>query len=115
MGRWASADGTKALPRRGAARGFPDAVSGRGRPPCRRERGGQVHPDEDHGRGAQGERPAISGPRSIPIGGIPCELGGRRCEEVVMSAADIVVVVAAVAAVAGLGWFFFGSRKARAA
>ena len=32
-----------------------------------------------------------------------------------MSAADIIVVIAAVAALAGLGWFFFGPRKARAA
>jgi P-type Cu+ transporter len=32
-----------------------------------------------------------------------------------MNAADIVVLVAAVAAVAGLGWFFFGPRKARTA
>jgi Cu+-exporting ATPase len=32
-----------------------------------------------------------------------------------MSAADIVVVLAAVAALAGLGWFFFGPRKATAA
>src|SRR5262245_7398717 len=32
-----------------------------------------------------------------------------------MNAADIVVVIAAVAALAGLGWFFFGPRKARAA
>src|SRR5215469_10665514 len=32
-----------------------------------------------------------------------------------MSAADILVIVAAVAALAGLGWFFFGPRKARAA
>src|SRR5215469_890639 len=32
-----------------------------------------------------------------------------------MSAADIIVVVAAVAALAGLGWFFFGPRRARAA
>lgn len=28
-----------------------------------------------------------------------------------MSAADILVIVAAVAALAGLGWFFFGPRK----
>jgi len=32
-----------------------------------------------------------------------------------MNAADIIVVLAAVAALAGLGWFFFGPRKARAA
>ena len=32
-----------------------------------------------------------------------------------MNAADILVVVAAVAALAGLGWFFFGPRKSRAA
>ena len=32
-----------------------------------------------------------------------------------MSAADIAVVVAAVVALAGLGWFFFGPRKARTA
>jgi Cu+-exporting ATPase len=32
-----------------------------------------------------------------------------------MSAADIIVALAAVAALAGLGWFFFGPRKARAA
>src|SRR5689334_3829647 len=32
-----------------------------------------------------------------------------------MNAADILVVVAAVAALAGLGWFFFGPRKATAA
>jgi Cu+-exporting ATPase len=32
-----------------------------------------------------------------------------------MSAADILVVVMAVAALAGLGWFFFGPRKATAA
>ena len=32
-----------------------------------------------------------------------------------MSAADIVVVIATAAAVAGLGWFFFGPRKARTA
>jgi P-type Cu+ transporter len=32
-----------------------------------------------------------------------------------MSAADIAVLVAAVAGLAGLGWFFFGPRKARAA
>jgi P-type Cu+ transporter len=32
-----------------------------------------------------------------------------------MSAADIIVVLAAVAALAGLGWFFFGPRKAKAA
>src|SRR5215467_3526596 len=35
--------------------------------------------------------------------------------EVGMSVADIVVVLAAVAALASLGWFFFGPRKARAA
>ena len=32
-----------------------------------------------------------------------------------MNAADILVVAAAVAALAGLGWFFFGPRKATAA
>ena len=32
-----------------------------------------------------------------------------------MNAADILVVVAAVAALAGLGWFFFGPRRATAA
>ena len=32
-----------------------------------------------------------------------------------MSVADIVVVLAAAAALAGLGWFFFGPRKASAA
>ena len=32
-----------------------------------------------------------------------------------MNAADILVLVAAVAALAGLGWFFFGPRKAEAA
>jgi Cu+-exporting ATPase len=32
-----------------------------------------------------------------------------------MSAADVIVVLAAVAALAGLGWFFFGPRKARTA
>ena len=32
-----------------------------------------------------------------------------------MNAADIIVVLAAVAALAGLGWFFFGPRKATAA
>jgi Cu+-exporting ATPase len=32
-----------------------------------------------------------------------------------MNATDIIVVLAAVAALAGLGWFFFGPRKARAA
>src|SRR6266516_3908544 len=32
-----------------------------------------------------------------------------------MSAADILVIVAAVAALAGLGWFFFGPRKVTAA
>jgi Cu+-exporting ATPase len=32
-----------------------------------------------------------------------------------MNAADIIVVVAAVVALAGLGWFFFGPRKARTA
>jgi P-type Cu+ transporter len=32
-----------------------------------------------------------------------------------VNAAGILVVVAAVAALAGLGWFFFGPRKARAA
>ena len=32
-----------------------------------------------------------------------------------MSTADVVVVLAAVAALAGLGWFFFGPRKAVAA
>jgi Cu+-exporting ATPase len=32
-----------------------------------------------------------------------------------MSAVDIMVILAAVAALAGLGWFFFGPRKARAA
>ena len=32
-----------------------------------------------------------------------------------MSAADILVIVAAVAALTGLGWFFFGPRKATAA
>jgi Cu+-exporting ATPase len=31
-----------------------------------------------------------------------------------MSAADILVVVVAVAALAGLGWFFFGPRMAAA-
>jgi P-type Cu+ transporter len=34
---------------------------------------------------------------------------------VAMNAADILVVVVAVAALAGLGWFFFGPRKATAA
>src|SRR6516225_10386422 len=32
-----------------------------------------------------------------------------------MSAVDIMVVLSAVAALAGLGWFFFGPRRARAA
>src|SRR5215813_793431 len=32
-----------------------------------------------------------------------------------MRVVDVVVVLAAVAALAGLGWFFFGPRKARAA
>jgi Cu+-exporting ATPase len=32
-----------------------------------------------------------------------------------MSAIDIIVVIAAVAALAGLGWFFFGPRRTRAA
>jgi len=32
-----------------------------------------------------------------------------------MNAADILVIVAAVTALTGLGWFFFGPRKARAA
>src|SRR6266851_9709648 len=32
-----------------------------------------------------------------------------------MNAADIIVVLAAAAAVGGLGWFFFGPRRARAA
>src|SRR6266702_2188778 len=32
-----------------------------------------------------------------------------------MNLADIVVVIAAAAAIAGLGWFFFGPRRARAA
>src|SRR5215471_11212370 len=32
-----------------------------------------------------------------------------------MTAADIIVVIAAVAALAGLGWFFFGPRRASAA
>ena len=32
-----------------------------------------------------------------------------------MNAGDIIVVIAAAAALAGLGWFFFGPRKARAA
>jgi len=32
-----------------------------------------------------------------------------------MSVADIIVVIAAVAALAGLGWFFFGHRRATAA
>ena len=32
-----------------------------------------------------------------------------------MSVADIIVVIAAVAALAGLGWFFFGPRRATAA
>ena len=32
-----------------------------------------------------------------------------------MDTADAIVVLAAVAALAGLGWFFFGPRKARAA
>jgi len=32
-----------------------------------------------------------------------------------MSSADILVVVVAVAALAGLGWFFFGPRKTTAA
>jgi Cu+-exporting ATPase len=36
-------------------------------------------------------------------------------QEVAMNAADILVVVAAAAALTGLGWFFFGPRKARAA
>ena len=31
-------------------------------------------------------------------------------EGIAMNAADILVVVAAVAALAGLGWFFFGPR-----
>ena len=32
-----------------------------------------------------------------------------------MSVDDIIVVAAAVLALAGLGWFFFGPRKSRAA
>src|SRR6516162_5455338 len=32
-----------------------------------------------------------------------------------MNAVDIIVILAAMAALAGLGWFFFGPRKARAA
>src|SRR5690242_3561678 len=40
---------------------------------------------------------------------------GDVAEGVVMNAADILVVVAAVAALTGLGWFFFGPRKVTAA
>ena len=40
---------------------------------------------------------------------------GDVAEGVVMNAADILVVIVAVAALAGLGWFFFGPRKATAA
>ena len=36
-------------------------------------------------------------------------------EGIAMNAADILVVVAAVAALAGLGWFFFGPRRASTA
>ena len=32
-----------------------------------------------------------------------------------MTTVDIIVILAAVAALAGLGWFFFGPRKASAA
>ena len=32
-----------------------------------------------------------------------------------MSVADIAVVIAAAAAIAGIGWFFFAPRRARAA
>ena len=32
-----------------------------------------------------------------------------------MNAGDIIVVVTAIVALAGLGWFFFGPRKARTA
>src|SRR5205085_8392809 len=40
---------------------------------------------------------------------------GDFSKGVVMNAAGILVVVAAVAALGGLGWFFFGPRKATAA
>src|SRR5213080_3836061 len=40
---------------------------------------------------------------------------GDFSKGVVMNAADILVVIVAVAALAGLGWFFFGPRKATTA
>src|SRR5712691_4956375 len=40
---------------------------------------------------------------------------GRRPGGFAMDASGIVVVLAAVAALGGLGWFFFGPRKARTA
>src|SRR6476660_5179576 len=58
-------------------------------------------------------RPVAWGPFAALPGSVP----GLRAalQKVAMSAADVVVVLAAVAALAGLGWFFFGPRKATAA
>jgi hypothetical protein len=42
-------------------------------------------------------------------------LGAATRRRFVMSAADVVVLAVTVVALAGLGWFFFGPRRARSA
>src|SRR6516165_3424406 len=61
------------------------------------------------------EGPSPDGLWPLPPGGIRWHCDWKRCEEVTMNAGDIIVVVTAIVALAGLGWFFFGPRKARTA
>src|SRR6266571_7667996 len=66
--------------------------------------------------GAEG--PGPPGARSLPYTGRGYEtLGVTKAAErgLAMNAADIVVLAGSAAVLAGLGWFFFGPRKSRAA
>src|SRR6266702_7709762 len=85
----------------------------------------QAEPAAVSGRNAPGhagwrkttsdEGPLACGHRSLPLGGISWQCGGDVAGRFAMSAVDIIVILAAAAALAGLGWFFFGPRKATAA
>src|SRR5207249_6790543 len=90
----------------------------RRRPPGDRVRTREAPRDASHLRGParlEAQRSRVCRPRSLPPGGIFWHGGGRRREGFAMTVADVAVVIAAVAALAGLGWFFFAPRRARMA
>src|SRR5258708_33337909 len=51
--------------------------------------------------------------RSLPPGGISWQGDGRPVREIAVNVSDIIVLLAAATALGGLGWFFFGPRRAR--